>query len=95
MAKGCAVSNNCDTHAWIANWHQSSCASVDPSVTDESMTPQVVAPITNHLEKLKQERKKLRIKSKEKKSQKKKRIGIGKVCNSVIFIQFIKNCLTN
>jgi hypothetical protein len=59
------------------------------------MTPQVVAPITNHLEKLKQERKKLRIKSKEKKSQKKKRIGIGKVCNSVIFIQFIKNCLTN
>jgi hypothetical protein len=36
------------------------------------MTPQVVAPITNHLEKLKQERKKLRIKSKEKKSQKKK-----------------------
>jgi len=66
-----------------------------PSVTDESMTPQVVARITNHLEKLKQERKKLRIKSKEKKSQKKKRIGIGKVCNSVIFIQFIKNCLTN
>lgn len=73
MAKGCAVSNNCDTHAWIANWHQSSCASVDPSVTDESMTPQVVARITNHLEKLKQERKKLRIKSKEKKSQKKKK----------------------
>ena len=37
------------------------------------MTPQVVARITNHLEKLKQERKKLRIKSKEKKSQKKKK----------------------
>jgi hypothetical protein len=47
------------------------------------------------LEKLKQERKKLRIKSKGKKKPEKKRMGIGKACNSVIFIQFIKNCLTN